>query len=130
MEQLLYFSAGNREKEKELQKLSEMLGIGFIPVSAMQAGQQIGFLLGLKGFFEKKLPPFAMPPAVPEEMLVISGMTGERMDSFLAMLRGSSLSVPLKAVVTPYNVGWSLADLGRELCAERAEFEKRSGKKG
>lgn len=125
MEKLLYFAAGNRKKEMELEKLSGMLGICFVPVAAMQTGQQIGFLLGLEGFSKQELPPFAMPPAVLEEVLIISGMTGERMDSLLGMLRSTSLSVPLKAVVTPHNVGWTLGDLYRELSAERAEFEKR-----
>lgn len=125
MEKLLYFAAGNRKKEEELGRLAGMLGIGFVPVSAMQTGQQIGFLLGLSGFSRQELPPFAMPPAISEELLVICGMTGERMDTLLGMLRGSGLSVSLKAVVTPHNVGWTLESLYRELSAERAEFEKK-----
>lgn len=124
MEKLLYFAAGNKKKETELEKLAKMLGICFVPVSAMQTGQQIGFLLGLDGFSKRELPPFAMPPAVSEEMLIISGMAGERMDNFLGMLRSGSLSVSLKAVVTPHNVGWTVGALYRELSAERAEFEK------
>ncbi len=128
METLLYYAAGNENREKEMATLAGKIGAGFVPVSPLQTGQQIGCLAGVEGFVEKKLSLLELPPRLPEEMLIFSGFSEERLDVMLGLLRGNGLSVSLKAVVTAHNVGWTFAALYQELAAERAEFAKQREK--
>lgn len=125
MGSLIYYAVGNRQKEEQIRKLAEMTGLEFRPLSPLQSGQQIGYLAGIKGFSEKKLSVLELPPRIDEEILLFSGIEDGRLDDVLAMLRGSGLSVSLKAIVTPHNVNWTLAALYRELAAERDSFRKK-----
>ena len=59
-----------------------------------------------------------------EELIIMAGLTREEMDSFLADIREQGASVELKAVVTPYNLGWRCDDLLKELKKEHARFSK------
>lgn len=59
-----------------------------------------------------------------EEMLIMAGLTREETDSFLADIRERGAAVELKAVVTPYNLGWRCDDLLEELKKEHAQFNK------
>lgn len=40
-------------------------------------------------------------------MLIFCGLDSEAMDALLAALKERKLRIPLKAVVTPYNIQWS-----------------------
>lgn len=125
MEKLLYYAAQNKEKARMLSDLAEAIGMEFVEISPAQSGQQLGYLAGVEGFCEKKLSVLALPPVIPEEMLVFCGINSQRLDHVLQMLRGCGLAVSLKAVMTAHNVSWTLAALYQELCAERAQFQKR-----
>lgn len=128
MEKLLFFAAGNEKKAEQLAELSEKLQIGFVPVSPMETGQQIGYLAGAGGFGKKKISLPELPPKMEEEVLVFYGFSEERLDMVLGMLRGSGLTISLKAVVTAHNIGWSLAALGSELAVERAQIQKQQAR--
>ena len=49
---LIYFDAGNPQKKKELEQLAKSAGYDFVPVTAMQTGQKIGYLAGVSGYRE------------------------------------------------------------------------------
>lgn len=53
---LIYFDAGNPQKKKELEQLAKSAGYDFVPVTAMQTGQKIGYLAGVSGYRETPLP--------------------------------------------------------------------------
>lgn len=54
-----------------------------------------------------------------EPMLLMCNLDAARFDRFLALLRSPGLPrIPLKAVLTPHNVGWSAIRLHGELRAE------------
>lgn len=125
METLVYYAAGNEEKEKRMERLAKKLGAEFRAVYPIQTGQQVGFLAGLAGYAERKLSLLELPPRIEEEMLILNGFAGKKLDALLAALREEKLTVPLKAVVTEHNVGWTLAALYAEIVEERAEMEKR-----
>ena len=127
METLVYYAAGNEEKEKRMERLAKKLGAGFRAVYPIQTGQQVGFLAGLSGYAEKKLSLLELPPRIEEEMLILNGFAGKKLDALLAALREEKLTVPLKAVVTEHNVSWTLAALYAEIVEERAEMMKRTG---
>lgn len=127
METLVYYAAGNEEKGKRMERLAKKLGAGFRAVYQIQTGQQIGFLAGISGYAERKLSLLELPPRIEEEMLILNGFAGKKLDALLAALREEKLTVPLKAVVTEHNVSWTLAALYAEIVEERAEMLKRTG---
>lgn len=59
--------------------------------------------------------------AIESEMLVFSGLTPDEVDAFLAFMKKEKLSIPLKAIMTMYNVNWSGNKLYGEL---RREYGK------
>lgn len=120
----MFFAAGNRQKEEKMAQLAAMLGLEFVCIAPIQTGQQIGYLAGVDGFYEKKMSILECAPHIPEEILVLCGLAGNRLDTVLNMLRAGGLTVSLKAVMTAYNVGWTVAALYRELTAEREQFQK------
>lgn len=124
MEKILYYAAQKEDRAKMLSACMTALGMEFVEIQPVECGQQLGFLAGEKGFERKQLSLFALPPLIPEELMIFCGLSGGRLESVLTMLRGSGLSVSLKAVMTPYNMRWTLDRLYQELCAERAQFEK------
>lgn len=124
MEKLLYYAAQNGEKAKLLSDLAGMLEMEFVEILPIQSGQQLGYLAGVDGFLEKKLSLLQLPPRISEELLIFCGISSQKLDQVLSMLRSSGLTVSLKAVMTAHNVNWTLADLYEELCAERAQFQR------
>lgn len=122
MEQILYYAPSGKGQEENLKRLSEGFGIRFIKIQASQTGQSLGFLAGVDGFEEKKESVLSMPPVLAEEMLIFGGISSERLDVFLGVLKTAGISISLKAILTPYNIGWSPAQLFAELEKERASF--------
>lgn len=126
---LIYYAAGNEEKQQRMKALAAAKRFGFREVYPLQTGQQIGFLAGIPGYREKKLSLLEMPVRIDEEMLILHEFAGKNLDSLLAALREEKLAVPLKAVVTQHNVGWTMAALYAELANERAKMEKQAKEK-
>ena len=102
---LIYFDAGNPQKKKELEQLAKAAGYDFVPVTAMQTGQKIGYLAGVSGYRETPLPVLALPPRIGEDMLLFAQTTADMIDPALELLKKNRISIGLKAIVTPYNVG-------------------------
>ena len=112
-----------------------------------QAGQQVGYLAGLPGFAEQVCTepeagaeeqtgeqtgeqmegPQKEPLAIPERMLVFCGFTERGIGELLSQFRRAKLPpVPMKAVLTEHNSGWSFYRLYQEL---RLEHEAMSAGK-
>ena len=113
---LIYFDAGNPQKKKELEGLAKAAGYDFVPVTAMQTGQKIGYLAGVSGYRETPLP-------IGEDMLLFAQTTADMIDPALELLKKNRISIGLKAIVTPYNVGWTLSELYQELVKEREKIK-------
>lgn len=122
MEKILYFAANQSKKKEELKKLTGMLGVEWIEIPAAKTNQTIGYLAGMDGFPVKKLQLLEKLPVIREELLIFFGFGSERLDVMLGMLKGSGLGVELKAVVTPHNISWTLAELYQELSRERETY--------
>ena len=127
METLVYYAAGNEEKEKWMEHLAKKRGAGCRAVYPIQTGQQVGFLAGLADYTERTLSLLELPPRIEEEMLILNGFAGKKLDALLSARREEKLTVPLKAVVTEHNVSWTLAALYAEIVEERSEMLKRTG---
>ncbi|MCI2106827.1 MAG: DUF3783 domain-containing protein [Intestinimonas sp.] len=93
-------------------------GIRMRRVTKENAGQTVGFLLGISGCAPAS-GPVAAPFTGSTAILVFYGLSGQRLDMVLAALYkvGIPRSV-LKAVVTPDNQSWTFARLCAELQAE------------
>lgn len=117
------FDAGNPQKKKELEGLAKTAGYDFVPVAAMQTGQKIGYLAGVSGYRETPLPVLALPPRIGEDMLLFAQTTADMIDPALELLKKNRILIALKAIVTPYNVGWTLFELYQELVKEREKIK-------
>ena len=111
------------QKKKELEQLAKSAGYDFVPVTAMQTGQKIGYLAGVSGYRETPLPVLSLPPRIGEDMLLFAQATADTIDPALELLKKNRISIGLKAIVTPYNVGWTLSELYQELVKEREKIK-------
>ena len=59
-----------------------------------------------------------------EELFVMAGLSGGRVDAVLAALRKAGIRIPYKAVMTAANQGWDVRKLYREI---RSEHEAMTG---
>lgn len=62
----------------------------------------------------------------PVEMMVFCGLSDKGLDDFLADYRKTGLApVPLKAVITPYNMTWTAEQLFTALMKEHTAMHSR-----
>ena len=96
-------------------------GLTLTPVTPADTGRTIGSLCGGPG-------PASAPTIEADHpaALIMNGLDRSRLDSFLTRLRAGGVSIPLKAMVTPTNQGWTLAALLAELVREREAFAARA----
>ncbi|MDM8201592.1 DUF3783 domain-containing protein [Allofournierella massiliensis] len=96
-------------------------GLTLTPVTPADTGRTIGSLCGGPG-------PASAPALTGDwpAALIMNGLDRSRLDSFLTRLRAGGVSIPLKAMVTPTNQGWTLAALLAELVREREVFVARA----
>lgn len=89
--------------------------------SPEQTGQQLGCLLGRKGYEEAA----GEAPPVSDPILVMDGFTGPHMDALLRSLAKARVPRTVyKAVATATNVDWTLHELWVELQKERSALEQ------
>ena len=93
--------------------------------------QTVGYLAGLKGFERQEAGEAGALPVIPEQVLVLKGFSGGRLDLLLSSLRRAGVpKIDLKAVLTEQNSGWTFYRLYEEIRAEHAsmtEGEQPSG---
>lgn len=93
------------------------LGIGSRAVAPGETGQTVGFLAGLPG--QSARAKGLIAPKLTDPMLVLCGLSRERMDTLFAALRAAGAPPPnRKAILTPTNMGWTLDALYEELGRE------------
>lgn len=121
-EKVLLFSM-SFAKEKKINDICRSLGMDAKRVSSCLFGQKLGFLAGITGF--KRENAAYLGGEFPEEMLVFSGVTSEKMDEFLAAYKEMKLEpIDRKAMVTPHNIFWTPEQLYQELEKEHQSFRK------
>ena len=83
--------------------------------------QKLGALAGIQGFAKEKV--IYNGPDFPLEMIVFSGIDSAQIDSFLADYKQTGAqTVPLKAIITPQNIFWTVEALFKELWKEHLHF--------
>ena len=103
------------ERRRLLVALAREMNCRLTEVTPERQGQTLGVLCGL-------LPPgknASAAPALREELLVLSGFTGEELDRFLQQWKARADGpIRLKAMLTPANLTWTPEQLCRELKKE------------
>ncbi len=94
------------------------MGIRIKNIGPEQTNQKVGYLAGLEGFEEESAGPGESLPAIPEEVMLLYGFSGDRLDALLKQLRKNKASVALKAILTQTNCGWSFYQLYEEIREE------------
>ena len=78
----------------------------------------MGHLFGLKGFAAREEGE-AVPAALAEPAMVLSGFSRQRLDALLAAMKRAGVPfIAHKAMLTPTNVSWTFAQLCEELSRE------------
>ena len=118
MSEILIYNLEPR-KDAKLKMLCRKMNIGTRSVEKSEYGCTLGYLLGLS-------PDASVRDSgdFNDEMLYIAGLQGGMLHLFLDQLRRNKLIIPLKAVRTDTNIGFTSCELYRELCAEREAFAK------
>lgn len=94
--------------------IAQTLGVTVKAVGKDSGSEQIGYLLGFSGFNASAEEKHELN----DSCIVFSGITPNELNALLKALREAGIIIPLKAVCTPYNQSWKLADLVKELAKE------------
>ncbi|WP_457791156.1 DUF3783 domain-containing protein [Anaeromassilibacillus sp. SJQ-5] len=112
---VLLYGADESTREK-LAGILKSMGLPYRLAQAGQEGESVGYLLGLAGYAHTQA---AASDLVPETCLVMCGLEEAQLDGLLGAMKAAGIIIPFKAIATPHNKGWSLAQLMRELRRER-----------
>ena len=106
-------------KNAKLKMLCRKLNIEARTVEKAEYGHKLGYLLDISEDSSSQ-----NGKDFDGEMLYISGLVGGMLNLFIDQLRRNKIIIPLKAVQTPTNSGFTSYDLYRELSAEREAITK------
>jgi len=112
-------------KTAQIANLCTALDIQLKQVSSADANKTIGMLAGFSTA-DSSIAKANKAPFPSGEMMVFCGLLPDKLDSFLAEFKKREIpKIPLKAVMTPYNAGWTPGRLFTELSREHAAFHKK-----
>lgn len=136
-EMALYYNPGNGIPARQTALMKSVfvrMGVRIRNVGPEDVNQTVGYLAGLKGFERQEAEAEGELPVIPEQVLVLKGFSGGRLDLLLSSLRRARVpKIDLKAVLTEQNSGWTFYRLYEEIRAEHAsmtEGEQPSGETG
>lgn len=118
MSEVLIYNLESR-KDAKLKMLCRKMNISVRTVEKEEFGCTLGYLLGTSQDSSVK-----DGEDFDDEMLYISGLRGGMLNLFLDQLRRNKLIIPLKAIQTETNIGFTSFELYRELSAEREAIAK------
>lgn len=117
------------QKEKTFLDICRELDIPVKKLEQGDLGKQVAELTGMEAPFPLVQQQLPMGTELPE-ILIFSGLENGILDQFLASYRKKGLApISLKAIVTPFNVSWSLYQLIKELEKEAETMKKYREKK-
>ena len=117
---ILTFGLG-KEKIKVVRSIAQKNRIQIKEISRKDYNQKLGALAGIQGFAKEKV--IYNGPDFPLEMMVFSGIDSAQIDAFLADYKQTGAQpVPLKAIITPQNIFWTVETLFKELWKEHLSF--------
>ncbi len=138
-ETVLYYTPVQSDKVRKLKGVLVRMGVRIKNVTAEQAGETVGALLGLPGYApgqqeaetqeaESQTAEYEVEKAsavLNEEILVMHKFSSQRLDELLLNLRKAGVpKIELKAVVTDANAGWTFARLYEEIKEEHDKMSQ------
>ncbi len=117
---ILIAACSDKDRRNKLTRALLPLRIRLKEISKEDYGKPIGFLAGLK-----ELDPGELVWTGEElsgELLVMAGLSSQRVDQVLKAIRKSGLSIPYKAVLTASNQGWNVWELFQEIKKEHEQM--------
>ncbi len=111
----LLYNVTSPEKLNAVDKCLSSLGIGRRTVEPEEFCCPVGYLAGREGYESAALTPDGV---FTDEMLVLCDFPKLQFDLFLDMMKKEKVSIPLKAVLTETNAGWSSVKLHDQISAE------------
>lgn len=116
---ILYYSNGQTQKEKAIEKTARRLGADFISISETDCAQTVGYLAKVKGFPVHKISILENLSAICQDVMILCYFPNTSLDLLLASIRnGETPAVDLKAILTPQNCFWTFSQLYQELLEE------------
>ena len=117
---ILTFGLG-KEKRRAVRSIAQKNKIQIKEISRKDYNQKLGALAGIQGFAKEKV--IYNGPDFPLEMIVFSGIDSAQIDTFLADYKQTGAQpIPLKAIITPHNIFWTVEALFKELWKEHLHF--------
>ena len=117
---ILTFGLG-KDKSRAVRSIAQKNRIQIKEISRKDYNQKLGALAGIQGFAKEKA--IYNGPDFPLEMIVFSGIDSAQIDTFLADYKHTGAQpVPLKAIITPQNIFWTVEALFKELWKEHLHF--------
>lgn len=108
---VLLYSFIDQEKMAQIRQVLGSLQIKVQVLASDSCRQKIGYLAGMKGF--SAMPENDEDFIFPHEVMIFHNIKGKRLDQvLLAMKKADIAPVKFKAIVTPFNMFWTL----RRLC--------------
>lgn len=124
VEKVLLYHFQDREKLRAIQSVLSSLHIVVEELPEDSYEQKVGFLLGAGGFSPAKDSDDQDPFVFPFEVMVYYNIRNKRLSEVLDALRKANIpSVRFKAVVTPFNMFWSLRRLCETMQKEHAAIK-------
>lgn len=110
------------ESKDQIKEIAKKFQIQTRTISREMIGETMGHLIGRKGFgaAKEKVEDAQMT----RPMLVMDGLQGKTLNSFLAALHQADLFVQLKAVITPINLTWPFCKLYHAIEEEDSEMRQ------
>jgi len=107
------------EKQKAVSDVMEKLSVRVIVPEREKYGCTVGYLAGFAGFPETDSEEIGREG----ELMIFAGISSKRLDTLLAALRKSGISIRFKAVVTAANQSFTIPELMEHMYAEEASLK-------
>ena len=109
----------DEEKQKAVSDVMEKLSVRVIVPEREKYGCTVGHLAGFAGFPETNSAEIGREG----ELMIFAGISSKRLDTLLAALRKSGISIRFKAVVTAANQSFTIPELMEHMYAEEASMK-------
>lgn len=120
---LIMFYTKDKNKSEQIINLCRRLNIRTRKMKPSDINMEAGSLAGIKALGIKKEKEKAPAGYEMPEVIIFSGISSSELDTFLEEYKKANItSTALKAVLTPYNITWTLYELITELQRERIQM--------
>lgn len=120
---LIMFFTKDVNKSEQIINLCKKLDIRTRKIKPSDINMEAGALAGIKTLGIKKEKEKAPVGYEMSEVMIFSGISSSDLDIFLEEYKKENIApIALKAVLTPYNISWTLYELIAELQRERIQM--------